>query len=149
MCANNKHSMYLSRVTKSTSPFKYVVPEKNMFMINEYWRMYYVLGILCIYSSTSFVKKQKSKTDMPNSNEFDEYRLLPKICDWAKYQNRHSSKSIRVTKLSFCQSDSPMSESFWQRSSLVTHIFFDLCLFKHCSPVANFGQQSLVKVRSI
>ena len=33
------------------------------------------------------------------------YRLLPKICDWAKYQNRHNSKSIRVTKLSFCQSD--------------------------------------------
>jgi hypothetical protein len=23
------------------------------------------------------------------------------ICDWAKYQNRHSSKSIQVTKLSF------------------------------------------------
>ena len=23
------------------------------------------------------------------------YRLLPKICDWAKYQSRHSSKSIR------------------------------------------------------
>ena len=51
-------------------------------------------------------------------------RLLPKICDWAKYQNRHSSKSISVTKLSFCQSDSPMSESFWQKNSLVTHIFF-------------------------
>ena len=58
-------------------------------------------------------------------------RLLPKICDWAKYQNRHGSKSIRVTKLSFCQSDSPMSLSFWQKNSLVTHIFFDLCLFKH------------------
>ena len=38
--------------------------------------MYYVLGILCIYSSTSFVEKQKSKTDMPNSNEFDEYLLV-------------------------------------------------------------------------
>ena len=71
--------------------------------------------------------------------------LLPKICDWAKYHNRHSSKSIRVTMLSFCQSDSLMSqsESFWQKNSLVTHIFFDLCLFKHFSPVANFGQQSL------
>ena len=57
------------------------------------------------------------------------------------YHIRHSSKSIRVTKLSYCQSDYPMSESFWQNNSLVTHIFFDLCLFKHFSPVANFGQQ--------
>ena len=72
------------------------------------------------------------------------YRLLPKICDWAKYQNRHNSKTIRVTKLSFCQSDSPMSKSFWENNSLVTHIFFDLCLLKHFSPVANFGQQSIV-----
>ena len=52
-----------------------------------------------------------------------------------------SSRSIRVTKLSFCQSDSPLSESSWQKNSLVTNIFFDLCLFKHFSPVANFGQQ--------
>ena len=29
---------------------------------------------------------------------------------------------------------------------MVTHIFFDLCLFKHFSPVANFGYQSLVGV---
>merc|ERR1712051_1076692 len=57
-----------------------------------------------------------------NMTFFD--RLLLKICDWAEYQNRHSSKSIRVTQLSFRQSDSPMSESFWQKNSLVTHIFF-------------------------
>ena len=36
-----------------------------------------------------------------------------------------------------------MSESFWQKNRLVTHILFDLCLFKHFSPVSNFGQQSL------
>ena len=41
--------------------------------------MYYVLGILCIYSSASFVEKQKSKTDMPNSNEFDEYFYLTAV----------------------------------------------------------------------
>ena len=29
-----------------------------------------------------------------------------------------------MTKLSFYQSDSPMSESFWQKNSLVTLIFF-------------------------
>ena len=27
---------------------------------------------------------------------------------------------------------------------MVTHILFDLCLFKHFSPVANFGYQSIV-----
>ena len=36
-----------------------------------------------------------------------------------------------------------MSESFWQKDRMVTHILFDLCLFKHFIPVANFGQQSL------
>ena len=93
--------MYLSRVTKSTSPFKYVVPEKNMFMINEYWRMYYVLGILCKYSSTPFVEKQKSKTDMPNSNEFDEYLwvLMSKVlllkCLW-RIQDKHKCQQWQL-----------------------------------------------------
>ena len=31
---------------------------------------------------------------------------------------------------------------------MVTHILFDLCLFKHFSPVPNFGNQSL-KIRFI
>ena len=37
-----------------------------------------------------------------------------KKVDWAKYHNRHSSKSIWVIKLSFCQNDSPMGNSFFQ-----------------------------------
>ena len=41
------------------------------------------------------------------------------------------------------QSDSPMSESFWQKNRMVTSILFDLCLHKHFIPVANFGYQSL------
>ena len=49
--------------------------------------------------------------------------------DWAKYQNRHSSKSIKVIKLSFCQNAPPMGESFWQKDSLITLILFELCLF--------------------
>ena len=48
---------------------------------------------------------------------------VPKICDWAKYQNRHSSKSIWVIKLSFCLNVSPMGESFWQKDSLIIMIF--------------------------
>ena len=42
-----------------------------------------------------------------------------------------------MTRLFFCQNDSLMVESLWQKYSLVTHIFFDLCLFKHFNPVAN------------
>ena len=38
------------------------------------------------------------------------------IWDWAKYHNSHSSKSIRVTKLSFGQSGFPRSTPFWQKN---------------------------------
>ena len=50
---------------------------------------------------------------------------------------------MRVTKLFFCQIDPPMSASFWQKNRLDTQILFDLCLFEHFSPVANFAQQSI------
>ena len=36
-----------------------------------------------------------------------------------------------------------LSESFWEKDRLVTHIIIDLYIFKHFSPVANFGYQSL------
>ena len=51
-----------------------------------------------------------------------------------------------MTILFFCQIDPPMSESFWQKDRMATYILFDLCLFKHFSPVANFGNQSLVEL---
>ena len=38
-----------------------------------------------------------------------------------------------------------MGESLWQKDRIVTHILFDLCLSKHLSPVANFGDQSLFR----
>ena len=41
----------------------------------------------------------------------------------------HSSESIWVMKLSFCQNNSPMGETFWQKDSLITQILFELCLF--------------------
>ena len=56
---------------------------------------------------------------------------MRKICPKPKYQNRHSSKSICVIKLSFSQNDPPMEESFWQKDSLITHILFELCLFRY------------------
>ena len=57
-----------------------------------------------------------------------DWSVITKFWDWAKYHNRHSSKSIRVTNLSFCQNDSPMSTPFWQKKRLVTLILFELCL---------------------
>ena len=57
------------------------------------------------------------------------YRLIPKICEGAKYQNRHSSKSIWVMKLFFCQNSPLMGQLFWQKNSFITHILFELCLF--------------------
>ena len=69
--------------------------------------------------------------------------MVHQICNWAKYQNKHSSKSIKVIKLSFYQNDSPMGGSFWQKDSLITYILFELCLFWYLSPVANFKHHSL------
>ena len=51
---------------------------------------------------------------------------------------------MRVTKLFFCQIDPPLSASFWQKNRLDTQILFDLCVFEHFSPVANFAQQSIL-----
>ena len=56
---------------------------------------------------------------------------------------------MRVTKLFFCQIDPPMSASFWQKNRLDTQILFDLCLFEHFSPVANFAQQSIGNIVSL
>ena len=55
-------------------------------------------------------------------------RVMPKICSWAEYQNRHSSKSIRVIKLSFCQNDCHIGGLFWPKDSLITLILFELRL---------------------
>ena len=65
------------------------------------------------------------------------------ICDWAKYRNGHSSKSIQVIKLSFCQNDSREGGSFWRKDSLITIILFELCLFMIFSPVANLMHHPL------
>ena len=53
-----------------------------------------------------------------------------------------------MTSLLFCQNDSLKGESFWQKNRLVTHILFDLCLFEHFSPVANFEQQSICWIKT-
>ena len=50
-----------------------------------------------------------------------------------------------MTKVSFCQNDPIIGESFWQKNSLFTLVFFELCLhiLIFCQ-FANFGNQSLV-----
>ena len=70
--------------------------------------------------------------------------MIQWIWDWAKYHNSHSSKSIGVTKLSFCQNDFPRSMytiltkgqfghsyTFWKKAIMTF------------SPVSNFVDQSL------
>ena len=51
-------------------------------------------------------------------------------------------------KLFFCQNDPLMGEPFWQNNSLVSHILFELQPIIIFSPVANFGNQSLLNVKS-
>ena len=75
-------------------------------------------------------------------------KVCTKKIDWAKYVNRHSSKSISVIKLSFCQNDFPMGETFWQKDSLITQKLFELWLIMIFRPVANFAQQSLVSFQT-
>ena len=55
-----------------------------------------------------------------------------------------SSKSIGVTRILFCQNNSPMRGSFWQKDSLITHILFELQPIIIFSTVANFVDQSLL-----
>ena len=54
---------------------------------------------------------------------------MHQICDWIKHHNRHTSKSKWVTRLLFCQNDSPIRGSFRPKDILITHILFELCLY--------------------
>ena len=51
-----------------------------------------------------------------------------KFATGLKCLNIHRSKSIWVTSLFFCQNDSLIGGSLWQKDSLVTLILFELCL---------------------
>ena len=55
----------------------------------------------------------------------------------------HSSKSIWVIKLSFCQTDFPNGGSFWQKDSLITHILFELWLITILGLLWIFMRQTL------
>ena len=56
----------------------------------------------------------------------------------------HISKSILVIKLSFCQKDSPIGRSYWQKDSLITHILFELWLSALLWIVTVFLKQTLL-----
>ena len=66
------------------------------------------------------------------------YRGWAKKVHRAKFLNRHSSKSIWVIKLSFNQNDCPWGGSFWSKDSLITHILFELCLFRNLAQCTLF-----------
>ena len=69
---------------------------------------------------------------------------VPKFATELIYQIGHSSKSIWVTRLLFCQNDSLMGGSFWSKDSFITYIIFELCLIWYISPLANFRIHPLI-----
>ena len=74
-------------------------------------------------------------------------QAIPKTQDISSQSNINNFPLEFYEKnLSFCQCDPLMSESFWQKNRHVT--LFDLRLFKHFSPVANFDQQSLQPLKA-
>ena len=75
-------------------------------------------------------------------------RLITKICDWAKYDNRLWFKKYMSDQTVFFSKMIPSWESFWQNHRLVTHILFELQPIIIFSPVANFGDQSLALLYS-
>ena len=97
-----------------------------------------------IWGNSGFRVPSYTKKDFEIDCKFLAIDCCAKFATGLKCSNRHRSKSMRVSKLFFCQIDPPMSASFWQKNRLDTQILFDLCLFEHFSPVANFAQQSIV-----
>ena len=56
------------------------------------------------------------------------------IWDWAEYHNKHSSKIIRVIKLSFCQNVPPMRHHFGKRTVWSLLYFLNyICLLWYLS----------------
>ena len=66
---------------------------------------------------------------------YRKYRLIPKIWEWAKYQNRHSSKSIWVMKLFFCQNNCHIKGEFWQKNRFINSYNIWAILILIFSPV--------------
>ena len=62
--------------------------------------------------------------------------------DWAKYQSRHSWKSIWVTKLVFCQNDSPIVGHFGKRTAWSLIYFLNYACFDIQPSPNNYGTPS-------
>ena len=50
-----------------------------------------------------------------------------------------------MIKLSFGQNDCPIRGSFWLKDSLITHILFELCLFRYLAQSTYFRDTLYVK----
>ena len=72
----------------------------------------------------------------------------PKFATGLKCLNRHRSKGIWVTSLFFCQNDSLMGESLWQKDSFVTLLLCELCLFLYLAKSQILGN-SLYELRTM
>ena len=54
-----------------------------------------------------------------------------------------------MIKLSFCRNDFPIGGSFWQKDSLITHILFELCLFRNLAQGTFFLLALYMKLMTI
>ena len=68
----------------------------------------------------------------------------PKFATGINIIIRQSWKSIWLTNLLFCQNDSPIRTSFWQKDSLITHMLFELCLFRYLAECTFFSSPSIL-----
>ena len=79
-----------------------------------------------------------------NLIDFDENSLRQKLTDRQHGNDfigevEDSRKKLeQYIKLSLCQNDPLIGESFWQKDSLITHILFELCLFRNLAQFTFF-----------
>ena len=122
-------------------PSSVVFPNIHLGVKKFYCYLKYSFVQLCM-PFKFFVNMNES---IYNHETFDKttYKLsrgwFPKFATGLNIIIGFRSKSIWVTRLLFCQNDSPKWGSFWQKDSLITYMLFELQPIMIFSPVANFG----------
>ena len=107
----------------------WTVPNVSCFLVwffRTFMAIFFMVLHFSIWSKNFLFHYFGSNSECKRKSSFT-YRLTRGWC--AKFATRHSSKSIWVMKLFFCQNYCPTSGEFWQKNSFITHILFELCLF--------------------
>ena len=82
--------------------------------------------------------------EISRGTDFSRIQFSQKARDWLPKFATGLNMIIGCNSKSMYMSDQAMRGSFWQNNSLVTHILFELQPIITYSPVANFGNQSIV-----